>query len=268
MEDLIKIIVLAVVQGITEFLPVSSSGHLAVISKIVHLEDAETVGVAVCLHAGTLLAIVVYYFRTLLLFFRKDRLRLMLQIVIATVPAGIFGVIIKKTGLDEKLFNNLFFVGGGFIVTGSMLFFLAREKASTWAMNDITLKNSILVGLAQAVAVIPGISRSGSTISAAVKTGMDKNDAATFSFLLAIPAIGGAAFLELLLAILKTDEANQFQYNIFNMAVGFVISAVVGYIALSFLIKTLRKGGLKYYAFYCFTLSAVVITWAFVKLFQ
>ena len=264
--ELLKIIFLSVIQGIAEFLPISSSGHLAVLGTLFGFDPEENMALGIVLHAGTLLAILIFYLKTLLKFFRKDHFHLALMIILGSVPAGIFGVTLKMTGVAESVFNSLWVAGGGFLVTATLLLWSEKRAANTPPAQDadgqklekITARQSLLIGCAQALAVLPGISRSGSTISAGLFCKLPPAAAAEFSFLLAIPAIGGAALLELLDFCKDGAPA---MADLLPLATGFLISAIVGYISLALLLKLLKKGKLAIFSWYLYVLGAAVILW-------
>jgi undecaprenyl-diphosphatase len=258
MSELLNVIVLAIVQGVAEFLPISSSGHLAVIGRL--LDAKDSVELIVALHAGTLLAIVIFYFKSLLWFLTSEGLKFIPKIILATIPVGILGMILQVSYLTESLFSNLVMVGCGFIFTASMLLYSSRKKEQTVELQKISWTKALIVGIAQAIAVFPGVSRSGTTIGAGLALGMKKEDAATFSFLLAIPAIGGATVVEAGSKLLK-NEVDFASARYFNLGIGFLISAVVGYLSLALLLKVLKKGKLSFFAYYCFILGLAVIVW-------
>lgn len=260
----IKVIFLAVLQGITEFLPISSSGHLAICQNILGIKDESSVLLAILLHAGTLLAIIVYYFKVLLGLLEKKNHKVIGLIIIGTIPAAVLGLLIKKAGFETKIFTNMFIPAVGLLITGTLLKWGMRKKEGSKNIKDLSFIQAFTVGLFQAIAIFPGISRSGSTIIGSVSQKLKRTEAATFSFLLAIPAIGGAAFVELL-SLLKEPHSIGQQFPISALVVGFLISAVVGYFALKVLLRSLKKGSLNAYAYYCFSLGIIVLIWQFVK---
>jgi undecaprenyl-diphosphatase len=261
MSEMMKVIILAVVQGVAEFLPISSSGHLAVLSNIFELPVTETTEMVVVLHAGTLLAIVIFYFRELLgLILKPDGRKLLPWIIIATIPVGITGVAMHALKIDEFMEKHMIFPGIGFLITATLLMIGRKSRKDGTPLHKISLKQALIIGFAQAVAILPGVSRSGSTISTAQKVGVDREAAGTFSFLLAVPAISGAVLVKLLSAIKKTGFQIDSTHNI-QLLVGFAVSAVVGYLSLLLLVFTIKKGKLSYYSVYCFILGLVVIGW-------
>ena len=260
MPILLKLIILAVVQGIAEFLPISFSGHLAILQNFFNIQREETLLVSVVLHAGTLVAILIFYFHEVISLFNKKQWNVLICIVIGTIPAGVLGVLIKLSGVDELVFSSLYIAGIGLIITAIILKFGINRKGGEKSIEDISIKESLLIGFFQAFAIFPGISRSGSTISGALIKGLKSSEAAKFSFLLAIPAIGGAAFVEVLSYFLKLHEhVNTQAMSILYLIIGFLISAVVGYISLKVLIKLLDRNRLSIFAYYCLIVGIAVI---------
>ncbi len=201
-----QIIVLAIVQGITEFLPISSSGHLILIPVLTGWPDQGLV-TDVMVHVGSLFAVLVYFWRDVisigcgvfdLVRMRwSSRARLAFYIIAATIPAVLFGLVLKSFGLVEKL-RGIEVVGWNAIIFGIVLFVADKVGPHVKKMEDMTFHPAMIIGLAQALALIPGTSRSGITMSAARFLGFERGEAARFSFLLGIPAIAGAGVLEFL----------------------------------------------------------------------
>ena len=269
MANWLSVIILAAAQGVAEFLPVSSSGHLLVLGNWFGFDAEANMTLNVVLHAGTLLAIVVFYFKHLLsILLEKKRRRLIALVIAGSVPAAVVGVGLKLSGWEEKIFSSPWVAALGFIVTATVLGcvfgFPGRSKGEAVEPEDaltaenISFGKALLIGCAQAVAITPGISRSGSTISAGVLCRMRKSDAAEFSFMMAIPAIGGAALLELL-DFIKSDQSSIASGEIFTLIVGFVVSAIVGYAALAGLIALLKKGKLGYFSYYLYIAALIVL---------
>ncbi len=254
------IIFMAVVQGIAEFLPISSSGHLAILGRLFCFDAETNATLNIILHAGTLLAIIVYYFKELIGILKKYDYDLIGKIIIATIPVGIIGVIIKAMDLDKSIFNNLFVPGAGFLITASILLWGQRTENDK-TLDKLSFKQSIFIGLLQAIAVFPGISRSGTSISAGLKCGLAKAEAAKFSFLLAIPAIGGVVLVKIFL-LLKNSKLALHSLDTSYLAVGFVVSALVGYFSLALLLKLLKRGNFKYFAWYLYALGLITLVFA------
>lgn len=257
--DYFHAIVLAVVQGIAEFLPISSSGHLVIAGALMNQlagtsipEESATMGIA--LHFGTLMSILLVY-RKELVSLLSD-FKMMTLIVIATIPVGVIGLLLKDY-VDEA-FQRPIIAGCALLITAAFL--LVGRKLQKKKNSDAKLGvgTAIAIGLFQAIAIVPGISRSGSTIAAGMACGMKREDAAKFSFLIAIPAIGGAAVLEL--KDFVTGEA-QFSGDPMPMILGMIISFVVGVFALRWLIKMVVADKLHLFAFYCMVVGICTIIW-------
>ena len=270
MNNLWEVCVLAAAQGVAEFLPISSSGHLLVLSNWFGFDAEKSMTLNVVLHAGTLLAIVVFYFRKLLSILLDPARRRLIGLVIAgSVPAAVVGIGLKVSHLEYVIFSSPYVAAVGFAVTGFMLFKVfsahAEDKANSVAAEKMSYMQALIIGCAQAIAITPGISRSGSTISCGVMCNLRKADAAEFSFLLAIPAIGGATLLETL-DIIKAPETMA-EGGWILLAVGFTVSALVGYFSLAGLIALLKKGRLDCFAYYLFIAALITAAAETVKLF-
>ena len=250
--------VLGVVQGLTEFLPISSSGHLVVAQAAVGL-SIPGVLVEVTLHVATLLAVLIVYWTRLGELvagaIRGDRTAwgYVGLLVLGTIPAGAIGLLFADW--FERAFDSLLMVGVSFLVTAGILWSTRRIQI-VMVKQTPSWTGAFSIGLAQALAVMPGISRSGSTIAAGLWLGLDPVRAAEYSFLLAVPAILGAAILQL--PHLSGDLGS---VGIGPLAVGFVCALVSGVLAIRALVGLLRKGGFHRFAPYCFLLGIVVIVW-------
>ncbi|MBD3286598.1 hypothetical protein GF359_08500 [candidate division WOR-3 bacterium] len=261
-----KMLVLGIVQGLTEFLPISSSGHLLLGEKLFGIEH-EALAVTVSLHVGTLIASVVFMARRIGRLFadmfasekerRKDGWRLVLYLVIASIPAALVGLIaadyVESVFTDKPIYVAFFFVG-----TGALLL------ATRWGRDSergFGLSDAILVGIAQAVAIMPGFSRSGLTIATALLLGIASLKAFNFSFLLSIPAIAGAALIQLLDLIKISDETGIGVDSVFASPLpgimGFVSSAAVGFFALWALKRVVISRRFWMFSFYCFGIGLV-----------
>lgn len=279
MSEIIKIVVLAIVQGIAEFLPISSSGHLEVISKALdelvkfELESGlDSLTVSVVLHLGTLMSLLVFYWRTLLDIVLKLRFKLAFLLILASIPAALAGVLFHD--FFEDNLSNLWIIGCMFILTAILL--IASQKFSKRkAENDesaqtpqtidsegstetvveelssISWGQALVIGIFQMFAILPGLSRSGSTIAGGLFSGLKQSAAANFSFLMAIPVIGGAGLLELL-KLIKHHQT----IPITELSTGFFVSFVVGLFALSWVINWIKKGKLTWFAYWLFLMAA------------
>ena len=234
------------VQGLTEFLPVSSSGHLVIVPAALEMEDPDLAITAV-LHLGTLLAVVAYYRADLarLARFRHDPTarRIIWLLALGTVPAAVLGIAFEST-LDD-LFDSPTAVGWALIGTGLILLASARFRSRQRRLDAATPRDALVVGAAQAAALVPGISRSGATITAGLAAGFDRVEAARFSFLLSIPAITGGGLLQAI------DLAGQGGLRL-EVFVGAAVAAVSGYLAIAVLIRLLTRVGLVPFTAYCF----------------
>lgn len=237
--DLIKSALFGIIQGLTEFLPVSSSGHLVLAKKILNLETPGVLFESI-LHAGTLLAIFFYFLKDILKIKRKT----IYLILTGTIPAAFVGYVFSSQ--IEKIFNSTFLVGVALLLTGVLNFLVDKITAQK---NNINYKKSFIIGIFQAIAIIPGVSRSGSTIFAGTKLGISKKDAAKFSFLLSVPAVLGANILEI------SNYANNNLVNKWQYLTGFIFAFVSGLLAIKLVFRFLEKGRFKYFGFYCFLIG-------------
>ena len=235
---------LGILQGLTEFLPVSSSGHLVLAQNILPNFSQPGALFDVILHFGTLIAVLFY--------FRKELLKLpfkyYLFIAFGTIPAVFVGFLLASK--LEILFSGFRYVGLAFILTGVMNLFTDRYSEGN---RNMDFKKSFVTGVFQALAVIPGISRSGSTIFSSVFQGVDKKSAAKFSFLLSIPAILGANVLEIGKYGFAAIE------NFYFYLLGFMAAAISGYFAISLVFRIISIKKFKIFAIYCFVLGFLVI---------
>lgn len=239
------------VQGLTEFLPISSSGHLVLVPAFLNKEPPGLATTAV-LHLGTLAA-VLWYFRAdvawLLRPYRDPRaLRILTLLAIGTVPAVIAGLLLEST-LDE-IFDSASRAGLALIFTGVVLMASGFLTGLTRKLEAARVNDAIVVGAAQAVALVPGVSRSGMTITASMGRHFTKEESARFSFLLAIPVILGGGLKEMV------DLAGEGGLE-WELAIGVVVAAVSGYFAIAVLIRALTRYGLRPFAYYCFIVGAI-----------
>ena len=273
MSALVLVLILAVAQGIAEFLPISSSGHLLVLGNWFGFDAEENMTLNVVLHAGTLLAIVVFYFKKLLsILLESGRRRLILLVIAGSIPAGVVGVGLKISGIDNVLFSSPWVAAAGFVITATLLLTVFgapwknnHAEDGNIAVEQMSFAQALLIGCSQAIAITPGISRSGSTISVGVLSKLRKADAAEFSFLLAIPVIGGAALLELK-DMLQEGASAYSRSDILLYAAGFAASAVVGYAALTGLLAMLKRGKLGFFACYLYLAAVIVAVVQIIKL--
>ena len=271
MNEWLYVTLLGIIQGLTEFLPVSSSGHLTLLNALFGFRDTDILSLVVVMHAGSLVAIISVYLRELLKFLKPGRLRLLGMLILATIPAGVLGVAAHHFKWDERFFGNLLCLGLSFLITGTVLRLTGCRKLTSASdggqeteLANISWRQALIIGLAQAVAIAPGISRSGSTISAGVLCGVKREAAATFSFLMAIPVIGGAVLIKLLGALKDGESGVGVPWGV--LVLGFAVSAAVSVGALLFLIRLVRRGKLYYFSWYMLALGAAVTLWQIVKI--
>lgn len=252
--NLFQVTVLATIQGLTEFLPISSSGHLVIFQKIFGFSKAP-VAFDVFLHLGTVLAILAYFKKRImdLIFSWRKNLNLIFLILVGSFPAGLIGILFKKH--LEATFNSLSVVGISYLISAVLLFstYFIRAKSKK-KINQISRIDSLFVGMFQALAILPGVSRSGSTIVAGLWRNFLPPAAFYFSFLLAIPAILGATALEMKELVF----GDSFGLGIF----GIVISGIVGYYTLNFLEKILDKKRCYLFGWYCLILAILLIIYS------
>jgi len=247
---MLNYIILGIIQGITEFFPVSSSGHLVIIQKALGITQNQ-LAISVVLHLGTAFALVVFFFRDLVGLVKN--LHLLIRLFIVTVITAIIGLLGKD--FFEGLFDSVQFVALALVVTGITL--ILTKKFMSGQRKNITLKDTLILGFTQSVAIIPGISRSGITISTLLFRGLDRNMSLRFSFLAAIPVIFGAAILE----AKNIDFALKVEWG--HLLVGFLVSFSVGILTIRFLKMILDKAKFYYFGYYC--LAIAIITLLFIK---
>jgi undecaprenyl-diphosphatase len=252
----LEAILLGIVQGVTEFLPISSDGHLLIVEHWLG-RKVDNVAINVALHAGTLLSILVVFHRDLLAAARSPRL--MIAVVVATLPLIPLGLFFKRT-IDETL-NTLPAAGAGLLITSAFLFLAMRVREGTRTLEEITPVDGLVVGLFQMLAPAPGISRSGSTIFGGLLTGLTRETAARFSFLIAVPATFGALVLYSR-KLLMGEDGEVIAPG--PLAVGAAVSFVVGIGAIKMLMAIVVRRKLAGFAWYCLLLgSAVLLTSTF-----
>ncbi len=258
MSEYLQVVILGIIQGISEFLPISSDGHLAIAQALFAqftgkpLEDP--LELTIVLHAGTLAAVAVIFWREIKRLFSYDQ-RIIGLIIVATLPVVVTGVAMKLF-LDEYLSSPML-TGVMLIVTGLMLLWAGRQPRGTTTYEEIGLREAVTIGLFQALAPLPGLSRSGCTISAGLWQGLRPEAAATFSFLLSLPAVAGACLVELL-KMLKDGGSST---PMGQLAVGTIVSFVVGLFALKWLLAWLKAGRFQDFAWWCIPLGIIVIVW-------
>ena len=257
--EILNAIILGIIQGLTEFLPVSSSGHLEIAKAILGEEKIgkESMLMTVVLHFATAVSTIFVFRKDLIEIFRglikiknNHSFQFSIKIVLSMLPAALIGVFFNAE-IEHLFKGNLTLVGGMLIVTSLLLFLADKAKAS---VKYVGIKDSILIGCAQAIAIIPGISRSGATISTAAILGIDKEKSARFSFLMVVPLIFGKMAKDVF-----SEEITIIIPNFTYLFVGFLASFFTGIFACKWMIKIVKNSQLKYFSYYCFAIGAIVI---------
>lgn len=243
---MLEYVLLGLLQGITEFLPVSSSGHLVILQSIFGTTGNE-LAVSLVLHLGTSLSLCVFFFKDIVKLL--SNLKWLVLIIIVTVITGIIGI----SGKDffEGVFSQPKFVGVSLIFTGFIL--LLSRKFMAAKRSNLTVKDALILGLTQGIAIIPGISRAGMTMTTLLFRNIDRDTAFRFSFLASIPAILGAAVLE------AKDIGCIYKESPLNLVSGFLVSFLVGIISLKLLQIILHKAKLYYFGYYCFLIGIIAL---------
>jgi len=252
---LFQLIILALVQGVTEFLPISSSGHLVIFQKILNISNLPVI-FDILLHLGTLISILIYFKKDILnlLINREENKSVWFMVIVGSIPAIIFGFILKSK--IEAIFNSSKFTGVFLIICAILLYSSKFTPKFTGAkktdLKKINLSDAIIIGIFQAVAIFPGISRSGSTIIGGLWRKLNGTTAFKFSFLLSIPAILGAV-------LLKAKEISTLNISIFYIFLAVSISAFVGYFSLKYLEKILQTDKFYLFSYYCLAVGLILV---------
>ena len=263
MSDIMQDIILGIIQGLTEFLPVSSSGHLE-IAKFIMNDDSlaeQSMLKTVVLHFATALSTLVVFrndvieiIRGLLKFEMNEHFFFCVKVVISMIPAAMVGILLDEQ--IESLFDKqIVLVGFMLLVTGVLLLLADRAKNTS---KSVSYLNALIIGIAQAIAILPGISRSGATISTSVLLGIDRAKAARFSFLMVVPLIFGKMAKDILDSF--GGEENFASADFLSLGVGFVAAFVTGMLACTWMIKLVKSSKLYYFSIYCFIVAALTIT--------
>lgn len=256
--DLIEIIVLSIVQGISEFLPISSSGHVVVVAALLEAITKkplpDVLEVNIVLHFGTLLAVIAFYWKRLWRLFGEDRHTIGL-LVIGSLPIAVVGFAVHRW--MPQMLESAWLSGWMLLVTATIVLWASRHLKGQLTYQQINYRQAFWVGLWQAVAVLPGVSRSGSTIAAGLAVGLRPEAAAAFSFMLAIPAIFGACLLH----VSQLSRHGGASMPLSLLALGALLAFVVGLLALRWLLLWIQGGRLHYFAFWCAPLGVAVIAW-------
>ncbi len=262
MLSYLESVILGLVQGLTEFLPVSSSGHLKIFGALLNRNLEGSLTFDILLHAGTLLAVIVVYYKDILLLIQNffgmlwdivrfkgvglaehPYRRVVLMLFVGSIPAGLGSIFLKEHMESIPIWA----VGIFLLVTAALLFWSDRMESGTKSITDITPKNALICGVFQMFALLPGISRSGSTIVGGSTQKLKREDAVKFSFLLSLISVGGAALLEIPAAVEQIGQVG----SILPLIVGMAVAAVSGFFAIRFLISMAKKSSLSPFGIYC-----------------
>ena len=270
-------ILLGLIQGLTEFLPVSSSGHLALLQHFFGVKADEVLLFTVMLHVGTLVSVFIMYHKDIWELIKELGLtikdlctgkglrlaerpvrKLGVMMIVATIPTAIIGFAFND--FFESLYSRILFIGIGFLITGTEMYIAEKIGSNTREIDKMTFGNAILVGVMQGIAIYPGISRSGSTLVGGLAGGLKREFAIRFAFLISIPSILGSALLEGKDAL----EAGIDTSVLGPIAVGMVIAAISGVLAIKAMIKVVSDKKLKYFSYYVWALGALVIIYSLI----
>lgn len=262
--EILQAIILGIIQGLTEFLPVSSSGHLEIAKALLGDESMpeESMLMTVVLHAATALSTIIFFRKEILqilkglfAFKNNEELHFSLKIILSMIPAALVGVLLDEW-LEELFSKNMILVGLMLIITAGLLFFADKAKKTE---KKVGYLDAIVIGISQAIAILPGISRSGATISTSVLLGVDRERSARFSFLMVIPLILGKMAKDV-----KDGAFTEIDGSIMPYVVGFITASVVGFFACKWMISLVKKAKLVYFSFYCLAvgIAAIIITLA------
>jgi len=261
--DWIEAFILGIIQGLTEFLPVSSSGHLELAKLILPSQytGESSMLMTVVLHFATALSTVVIFRKDLMQIIKgifqfqwNEATKFSVKIIISMIPAALVGVFFDD--IIESFFNGaVLLVGSMLLVTGGLLFLADKTKNTT---KEVSLFHSIIIGISQAIAILPGISRSGATIGTSVLLGIDREKAARFSFLMVVPLIFGKIAKDLL-----SGDFSTLNMEVAPLAIGFIAAFITGLVACTWMISLVKRSKLVYFSFYCFVVGTIAIIWSF-----
>ena len=265
-------IILGLVQGLAEFLPISSSGHLALLQQAFGIHEDKVLLFAVLLHVGTLISVFIVYWKDIwelivelcltirdlctgkgLRLAERPIRKLGVMIIVATIPTAIIGLVFSD--FFDSLYNSVIPIGVGLIITGFLLIFAEKKGEGNRGIQQMNFRNAIFIGLVQGVAICPGISRSGSTLFGSLICNLDRKFAVKFVFLISIPSILGSAVLEAPAAL----EAGMTAAEVGPVLVGMLVAAVSGLVAIKTMIKIVSDKKLSYFSYYVWVLGLFVV---------
>jgi undecaprenyl-diphosphatase len=275
---LIESIILGVVQGLSEFLPISSSGHLAILQHFFGIEGESVLAFAVLLHLGTLISLVAVYYRVIweliielfatvkdlvtgkgLQINKNETRKLGVMIVVATIPTGLMGVFFND--FFAGLYNSVPAIGFCLIITGCFLWLAERMGQKEKNVREMKITDALFVGLCQGIAIVPGISRSGATIVGSLFSGLNRQLAVRFAFLISLPAILGAVILEAPAAFSEGLDRQM----LLIVAAGVATAAISGYIAIKTMIRVVSNKKLYIFSFYTWIAGGLVLLYTFMS---
>lgn len=255
--EALRIIILGIIQGLTEFIPVSSSAHLIIVRELLRWEDMG-LSFDMAIHLGTLLALIIYMRKDWYKILTRNRYLLFL-VILATIPGAIFGLLLEN--IAETYFRSLLIIGIAMSIFGIVLFTVDRLSKHNRSLESIGIRDAVIVGFSQILALIPGVSRSGATLTGAFLCGFKRSDSARFSFLLSVPIIGGAGLVSLLKIIREPSSS----LSIFGLFLGIITSFIFGYIAVHFMLNYLRRHNTNIFVYYRLIVGLFLIIFNLIK---
>ena len=254
--SLLEAIILGLIQGLSEFLPVSSSGHLLVFHHVFGITAEDNLTFIIVLNMGSLLPLLFVFRNDIWMLVKRPFQKTTVLLAIATLPLVVVTLLFVE--FIEAMFHSIRFLPLGFIVTGLVLMLSDKLRQNDKDIKDMSFAYAALIGCAQAVAVFPGISRSGSTITASLASGLNRESAAKFSFLMSVPAAFGAVTLRI--GHIASGRILIEDLNFLNLGAGFATAAISGYLAINFMLSIIKRAKLKYFAlYYIFALAVFVV---------
>jgi undecaprenyl-diphosphatase len=264
MEEILKAIVYGIIQGLTEFIPISSTAHLRVIPALLNWGDEGAAFTAV-IQIGTLIATLIYFRHDIISittgffkasknknYFSDPNSRIFIIIIAGTIPIGVCGLLFKD--FIEGGARGLYVISGALIILAILLYIAEKVSSKKKDLSDITIKDGIIIGMAQALALIPGSSRSGVTITAGLFCGLKREVTARYSFLLSIPAIGLSGLYEL-----YTERQELLNENLLSLLIATIVSGIVGYLSIAFLISYLKRKSTLLFIIYRIILGVIIL---------
>lgn len=251
--NLWQAIILGILQGVTEFIPVSSSGHLVLFQKIMGIREEVPLTFDILVHLGTLVAVFIVFWSDIWELIKKPFQKMTYLLIVGTIPTVLLALVFKD--YIEAAFASGRTLGIGFLITGCILLYAEKANSGKKALQETSYLDVGFVGLMQGLAMLPAVSRSGMTISGALFRNMDKKFAAKYSFMLSIPAILGAAVFDLKDVVKQGSLGLEFA----PAASAFIAAAVAGYVAIKFMLELIQKQKLRYFSYYVFALAALVL---------